>query len=236
MEESEEKPRDAFTVSQLQALFDSPVFTANERPEGGKGAAAFWAPLLALYTGARLDELLSLRVDNVTNWEDIHVVHFKHRPALGQTLKTKAKNNRRVPLHPELIRLGFLDYVDSLGADGWLFPEIDRSPKARSHSSAWGAWFGRYLHKVGIKTDKLTFHSFRHTFKNFARASNIPEDQHDAMTGHASAEVARRYGSAEGYPVGALAESMARLVFKAGKDELKLSRVSAQGRQEGCRD
>lgn len=224
-EEAQEKPRDAFTVPQLQALFDSPVFTAKERPEGGKGAAAFWAPLLALYTGARLDELLSLRVDNVTTWSGVQVVHFMHRPALGQTLKTKAKGNRRVPLHPELIRLGFLDYVKGLEADGWLFPEIDRSEKVRSHSSAWGAWFGRYLTRVGLKTDKLTFHSFRHTFKHFARSSLIDRDHHDAMTGHVTADVASKYGSAEGFPVEALAESMRRLQFKAGSDVLDLSRV-----------
>ena len=225
MEEADEKPRDAFTVPQLQTLFDSQVFTAQERPEGGKGAAAFWAPLLALYTGARLDELLSLRTDSVTTWEGVDVIHIRHRPGLGQTLKSKAKNNRRVPIHPELIRIGFLDYVRGLKGSEWLFAEIDRSPKARSHSSAWGAWFGRYLARVGLKTDKLTFHSFRHTFKNFARASGIPEDHHDAITGHTTAEVARRYGSAEGYPVGALAESMERLQFKAGSDVLDLSRV-----------
>lgn len=140
--------------------------------------------------------------------------YFRHRPELGQNLKGKAKNNRRVPVHPELLRLGFLDHVARSSLEGpWLFPGIDRTEKRRSHSAAWGAWFGRYLDRVGIKSDKLTFHSFRHTFKHFARASGLPEDHQDAMTGHTTAEVARRYGSAEGYPVNALDQSMARLVF-----------------------
>ena len=197
--EDEEKGRDAFTVDQLQVLFDSPVFTAGARPVGGRGNTAFWAPLIALYTGARLNEIVSLRTDGIHNVEGVSVFHFRHRPAMGQELKGKAKNNRKVPVHPELIRLGILDYLKGAvkrspppGDAGWLFPDIDRSPKVRNQSSAWGAWMGRYLTQCGIKTDTLTFHSFRHTFKHFCRAAGIPEDHQDAMTGHTTAEVARR--------------------------------------------
>lgn len=211
-----EKTRDAFNAEQLQTIFDSEVFTKGARPTGGRGETAFWLPLLALFTGARLDELVQLRDDGVYEWEGVPVVHFRHRPRLGQNLKGKTKNNRRVPVHPELIRLGFLKYASCVQARGsWLFPDIDRSAKKRSLSSAWGAWFGKYLRgpQVGIADKGLTFHSFRHTFKHFCRASEVPEDHHDAMTGHTTAEVARRYGSAEGYPVGPLQKSVAVLRF-----------------------
>jgi integrase len=206
------------------------VFTAGERPIGGRGDTSFWAPLMALFTGARLAEVLCLRTDGLYSVDGVLVFHFRHRPALGQYLKGKAKNNRRVPVHPELIRLGFVEYLKDVtkrgplpdGA-GWLFPDIDRGRKVRNHSSAWGAWFGRYLTRCGIKSDLLTFHSFRHTFKHFSRVCSIPEDHQDAMTGHTTAEVARRYGSADGYPVEALERSMPLLKF--GK--LDLSRVRA---------
>lgn len=176
--------------------------------------------MIALYTGARLNEILSLRTDGLLTVDGVEVFQFRHRPALGQRLKGKAKNNRKVPVHPELIRLGVLEYRDSVlkrgpppdGA-GWLFPDVDRSPKVRNHSAAWGSWMGRYLTKCGIKSDTLTYHSFRHTFKHFARASGIPEDHQDAITGHTTAEVARRYGSCDGYPVEALARSLPDLTF-----------------------
>ncbi len=225
-----EKERDAFTSDQLQTLFDSPVFTVGERPLGGRGAAAFWCPLIALFTGARLDEILSLRTDGLQVVEGVPVFHFMHRPELGQKLKGKGKNARRVPVHPELIRLGLLDFhrdVSKLPAPangaGWLFRDIDRSDKVRNHSSAWGAWFGRYLTACKVKNPKITFHSFRHTFKHFCRASGIAEDQQDAMTGHTTAEVSRRYGSCFGYPVGALSTAMQSLAFGG----LDLSRVRA---------
>ena len=118
---------------------------------------------------------------------------------MGQELKGKAKHNRKVPVHPELIRLGILDYLKGAvkrsplpGDAGWLFPVTDRSHKVCNQSSAWGAWMGRYLTQCGIQTDTLTFDSFRHTFKHFCRAAGIPEDHQDAMTGHTTAEVARR--------------------------------------------
>lgn len=230
--DSGEKERDAFTSDQLQTLFDSPVFTAGDRPIGGRGDAAFWCPLVALYTGARLDEILSLRTDGLYFLDGLPVFHFRHRPALGQKLKGKAKNVRKVPVHPELIRLGLLAYLENVSKlpissseAGWLFPDIDRSEKVRNHSSAWGAWFGRYLTACGIKTNKLTFHSFRHTFKHYSRACGIAEDQHDAMTGHTTAEVARRYGSCDGYPVGVLSSVIPKLMF----GNLDLSRVKAKG-------
>ena len=50
-------------------IFNTPVSTEGERPEGGQGEAAFWLPLLALFTGARLGELAGLRVSDVAHEE-----------------------------------------------------------------------------------------------------------------------------------------------------------------------
>jgi hypothetical protein len=45
--------RDAFTIDELNKLLASSVFTQMDRPAPGRGEAAFWLPLLALYSGAR---------------------------------------------------------------------------------------------------------------------------------------------------------------------------------------
>ena len=82
--QDEEKGCDAFTVDQLQVLFDSPVFTAGARAIGGRGDRAFWAPLIALYTGARLNEIVSLRTNGIHNVEGASVFRFRHRPAMGR--------------------------------------------------------------------------------------------------------------------------------------------------------
>jgi integrase len=56
------------------------------------------------------------------------------------------------------------------------------------------------------------FHSFRHTFKNAARRCGIPEDIHDALTGHSSGGgVGRMYGGA--YPLRPLGAAMKKLRY-----------------------
>ena len=61
----EEPTRESFTPDELKAVFGGSVFTEGARPAGGKGEAAFWLPLLALFTGARRSELAGLTVDNL---------------------------------------------------------------------------------------------------------------------------------------------------------------------------
>jgi hypothetical protein len=67
--EEDESERAPFETKELQAIFNTPVFTDGERPEGGQGEAAFWLPLLALFTGARLGELAGLRASDVAHEE-----------------------------------------------------------------------------------------------------------------------------------------------------------------------
>jgi integrase len=60
-----ETNRQPWEPDELSALFRSPVFTKGHRPAAGKGEAAFWLPLLALYSGAHLSELAPLAVDDI---------------------------------------------------------------------------------------------------------------------------------------------------------------------------
>lgn len=199
------RPRDAYSVEQLNAIFASPIYTAGERPKGGKGEAAYWVPLLALFTGARLGELAQLSVDDVRSADGVTYLRLTNEGE-GKRLKNVG-SRRRVPVHPELLRLGFLDYVELMRSQQAqrLFPNVLSDPYSK--------WYGRYLDAIGMEHRSLVFHSFRHTFKHQARLCELPEDQHDALTGHANATVARKYGSAEGYPLGPLAKSIARLTF-----------------------
>src|SRR5690606_14638426 len=73
--------------------------------------------------------------------------------------------------------------------------------------------FNRWLRKILAlpPTDRTkSFHSFRHTFKHFARQSGIAEEIHDAITGHrARAHQGRMYGG-ETYPLPPLVEGIAK--------------------------
>src|SRR5262245_57930227 len=101
-----------FEPHELRTLFASPVFTAGERPEGARGDVAFWLPLLALFTGARMSELTMLRAADVNKDElpGHWAVAIYADTSAGRTLKTSG-SARTIPVHPELGRLGFLDFV-----------------------------------------------------------------------------------------------------------------------------
>lgn len=186
--------RDAFIVDELNMLLAAPVFTKGERPEPGKGEAAFWLPLLALYSGARRAELAGLRADDVREVEGVWCFVFVEDKKVGRRLKS-ATAVRTVPVHPKLCEIGWLHYVDTVrrSGGGWLFPEI--SPELPSALKAWTKWFTRYLRKAGVEDERKVFHSLRHTFKDALRAANVGEDLNDALCGQKNSTVGRSYGA-----------------------------------------
>ena len=169
-----------------------------------------WLPLLGLWTGARLEELGGLRVEDVK--EEGTRPYIFIRAADGRRLKNRG-SERRVPLHPALVRAGFLDYVTERkrAGDALLFSEL----KADSHGTRtrmWGKRFARHVRLVCGVTDKrkASFHSLRHSFVDAARAVMIEEHRH-AITGHSGGGVGRTYGTS--VPLSVLAESMVKVRY-----------------------
>jgi integrase len=106
---------------------------------------------------------------------------------------------RVVPAHPELVRIGFLRFVEERrrfeGKGARLFPLLTPGPKG-GFGEAWSKWFGRYIRDLGVTNKASVFHSFRHGFKDALRAAEVSEDVNDALTGHSgSGSVGRTYGS-----------------------------------------
>jgi integrase len=212
---TEEQTRLSFSVNDLSKIFSSGIYGQSDRPKGGGGEAAAWLPLLALFTGARLEELGQLRVSDVKQ-EKAGRYLFISDEGEGNRLKTES-SRRRVPIHDVLISSGFLRFVQSVktasGTEARLFPELSADTKG-ALTGNWSKWFGRYLrNNIGIKDARKVFHSFRHTFKDACREAGMNEEVHDALTGHAGSGVGRHYGSGQ-YPISRLIEAMARIHFE----------------------
>lgn len=116
----------------------------------------------------------------------------------GRSVKTET-SLRAVPIHPELVRIGFIEFVDRVRKSGdqsaRLFPELQQGSKG-GFGEAFSKWFGRYKRSLGIDNENSVFHSFRHGFKDALRAAGVNEDVNDALTGHGGGNaVARGYGS-----------------------------------------
>jgi integrase len=188
-----------FEIEDLRVIFGTPVFSNGERPKGGKGEAAFWLPLLALFTGARRGELTGLRAADVAHDEIIGAVsiYITADRKAGKTLKTR-HSARVVLVHPQLIELGFLDFAEAAakarGSNAWLFPEV---APGTTGAKAFSKWFGRYIGQHGITDPTKVFHSFRHNFIDAMRSAGVAQEVGFAIVGHSDGTVHGRYGAKE---------------------------------------
>jgi integrase len=196
--EEEQSERGSFNVKELQAVFNAPLFTGGEVPVGAQGVSGFWLPVLALFTGARQAEIAGLQVSNVEEIEGVRLLYIATNRRAGKRVKTKA-SERVVPVHPELVKLGFVDYVTQRardGADAWLFPSV--APDQRRALSAWSKWFGSYLRKqIKVTNPDRVFHSFRHSFQDALRRATPDAELRDALPGRSSRNksVSHDYGA-----------------------------------------
>jgi integrase len=183
-----------FEPEELRALFASPVFTTGERPTAGRGDCAFWLPLLALFTGARRGELAALKTADVSQEDGCWTLAIYADKDAGKKLKTKG-SARTVPVHPELVRLGFVEYVETArSADHtWLLPAV--SPAKALGLKSWTKWFGGYLANLEVAGERKGLHSLRHNFADALRAGGVHEELRDAIMGHTVKTVGRGYGA-----------------------------------------
>lgn len=192
------RPRTGFTSEELAAIFSSPVYAAGDRPVAGAGAAAYWLPLLALYTGARQGEIGMLRVEDV---DETGAIRF---------LRMGEPEQRPVPIHTDLIRLGFLQFVEMQRRAGQtlLFPDLRTDNKGK-RTGNWSKWFARYLRTtVGIRDRRKSFDSFRHTFYEACRKAGVNEITLNQLMGRRTRKSATQPVSLED-----LAAAMERLRF-----------------------
>lgn len=213
------KPRLPFDDSTLDKLFSGPVHREGERPVQGRGHASYWLPLIAVFTGARQEEIAGLLIEDLVQltykdasgadcqWPFFRFISHEDRK---RRLKN-AGSERDVPVHPELIRLGLLRYADRLKLEGHaeLFPRLNAHASGkRAHK--WGQWFGGYLrNECGVTDKRVVYHSFRHSLKDACRECDLSEELQRAIMGHAARDVAGSYGS--GFSRRRIIEGMAQI-------------------------
>ena len=83
----------------------------------------YWIPLVALFTGARQNEIAQLYQDNFKVIDGIPCIHIA-KTHDDQNLKTKS-SIRHVPIHPILAQLGFLDFLIDMKIKGQPRPWMD---------------------------------------------------------------------------------------------------------------
>jgi integrase len=226
-----DEERDAFSKEDLLKLFHSKRYT----DDSFLSPHMFWLPVLGLFTGARLNELCQLAVDDIEDVEGIWCFNIRpgtdddpNSPFTPEKKRIKNKSSiRSIPIHSLLLDdLRLLDYVQSLRDRGEirLFPDIPY--QHNSYSQYASKWFGRYKKRCGVVAvnRKLDFHSFRHTVITCLKYIGVDYQVIAQLTGHTTGSIdLERYGKR--YLVEMLKERAVELLdFGIDLSHLKLSK------------
>ena len=144
-------------------------------------AFRYWVPIISLLSGLRQAEICQLLCSDILVKDDIHYFYAIETEE-GQRIKNKG-SRRAVPVHPILIKLGFLDYVSSVKHKE-LWPNLiaGRDGKGQKFSR----WYNDGFNRKHITLDpKTTFHSLRHNFINNLADNEAAESVISEIAGHA---------------------------------------------------
>lgn len=179
----------ALTEPELKKLIEGPRFAAMAKdPEQ---ESMYWFTVLSLFTGARPRELCQVNPQVDFGQDEGHwYVDLSPYTAAGKgiTKSIKTGEERRIPLHPELVSLGFPEYMERIkgqGADR-LFPSF-RVKKGNPFEAA-GDDFTALLKEVDLYDDKappgqvvLGAYVMRKTFITLCRNQGVVSKE---ITGH----------------------------------------------------
>lgn len=212
----------------LRTLFNSQPW--KSRDESYKGNSSFyWGPLIALFHGCRVGEIASLLVSDIITVDGVPAISFTN--ILGDETfyrKYKAKSTvRDVPIHPELLKLGFLEFVNKQKFNGHhqLFPANKKDTRDQ-----WGReltrWFNPHLTKLSDKPIRCSFHSFRHGFEDAQREAGIYQTPEGLTLG---GRVDKNHNAvASGYGIGFKVSTLLPHIAKVKYEGLDLSHLYVQ--------
>jgi len=177
-----------FTDDDIRLLF------INDRYLKGKHTqqSHYWIPLIAMFTGARQNEICQLSCNDVKEYSlksGTQIYYFDFNDEDFKSLKNQ-NSKRAVPMHSELVKLGFLEFVKRRKQKGSDRIFDDLKEKGGKFNADFSKWFGRYRVECGvisIPPDKRkVFHSFRHTLATQLRnhSSDIPIENISEVIGH----------------------------------------------------
>lgn len=177
-----EKKRFSYSKEEIQVLINE-LGTLKISGVLKSDPERFFIPLIALFSGMRQQEICQLYLDDIYQMDNIWVFDINVKTP-DKSLKTES-SVRIVPLHPDLISLGLLKYIERIKNNRTkrLWPNL-------SYTKRWGYrrkfshWFDSFNRKHLSEDPKKVFHSFRHNFANSLRQDIVPLDVRESLLGH----------------------------------------------------
>ncbi|WP_413710778.1 hypothetical protein [Rhizobium sp. Rhizsp82] len=189
-----------------------------------------WIPWLQAQSGARVAEIGQLWGSMIVKDDNGHPCMYIGPSPDGGSIKND-ESERTVPLHPDIIEDGFLEFVAKRGSGPLFYGGSAGKPAKRVRddqkhpSKGVSNRVGQWVRGLGI-TDprKAPTHSFRHWYKvELQRRSKCSDRLVDAIQGHAAASDAGGYYKAE---TSDMLQAISQLDLMALADSARSSEVA----------
>ena len=152
----------------------------------------YWVTMIAMYQGARQNEILQLRKSDIVFERETWLLSF-HDRFENNSMKTES-SVRIVPIHKALIERGFVKWITNIRRESRLFPSASLGIYG-NYSQTYSKHINAEYRRLGIFNH---FHSLRHSFRDACREAEISQDIVDYLGGWSgSASVGRSYGALE---------------------------------------
>ncbi|MFK0691587.1 tyrosine-type recombinase/integrase [Mesorhizobium sp. IMUNJ 23033] len=199
--EAKKAKRRTFSPAEMEKLFAAAVIAPWRDKEEN-----LWFLRLMTYTGARPEELAQLSARDIVTVGG-HVCLSLHDE--GDNHMKNPSSVRMVPVHPELLRLGFADFVKAADNRPYLFSTLEPDGRGRRYGRMQRRLTALINGKVSNDA-RLVPYSLRHTFRNTMENTDAPEWVIEGIMGHSNPE----HKTGRGYGMQQVAK-MAEFIAKA---------------------
>ena len=153
-------------------------------------SAKRWTPWLCAFTGSRIAEMTQLRKEDIQSKDG-----FSYMRITEDAGSVKTGGYRDVPVHPQLLELGFLDFVAS-SPDGPLFFANRSNPAAcLKRSASLAETIAKWVRSLNVLPETVQpNHGWRHRLKTIGRDVGMQTGILDAIQGHTTTTVGDTYG------------------------------------------
>ncbi|NVN91912.1 MAG: site-specific integrase [Desulfuromonadales bacterium] len=172
-----DEERKAYSRKDLQSIVDN-LPRIKDKPE------RLWIPMIAMYSGMRLDEICQLYVEDIQQLDGVWCINVNDE--IDKKVKTLS-GKRVIPVHPVLLSIGIIEYVEETKECRCprLWMNLNRR-QADGYSNAFGKWFQRFNREHVTKDLQKTFHSFRHTVADTLKQAGLQEVVIAEIMGHSN--------------------------------------------------
>ena len=210
----QDEERTTYSEDDIRRLLASPLFKGEEssdRPEN------LFITIIGMYSGMRLNEIAQLYVEDVQEKHGIHYFDINDRK--NKSLKNP-QSRRLLPIHPCLIDIGFLRYVELARQLNMPRLWMRLSYRENSYGKMFSAVFQRLNRKYVTKDRRKVFHSFRHCFASQLKEKGVQPGIIEGLLGHTHGSISLdRYGKA--YSLQTLYEAIKKIQHPVPMQQLR---------------